>query len=150
MARSIIATLLILGCVPTLGYLAAGQVCFLMGFANIPGFKIWRAARARRSAGGEWLGLIVGWLGQAVVSGAFAFLLVKLARVIFTHVEILSGFRLLIWVSFYLLASGPIYMTRRESYDFSEEEGRNYFMVTLALSGLTTLVGYVYFAVTGS
>jgi hypothetical protein len=150
MARSIIATILILGCVPTLGYLAAGQVCFLMGFANIPGFKMWRAAKARRSVAGEWIGVVFGWLGQAIISGAFAFLLVKLAHVIFAHVEILSGFRWLIWASFFLLAYGPIYMTRQVSHGSSDEEGRHYFMVTLAMSGLTTQVGYVYFAVTGS
>jgi len=150
MARSIIATLLILGCVPTLGYLAAGQVCFLMGIANIPGFKMWRAARNRSSAVGERLAVFFGWLGQAIVSGAFAFLLVKLARVIFAHVEILSGFRWLIWASFILLAYGPIYKTRQVSHGSSEEEGRNYYMVTLALSGLTTAAGYVYFVITGS
>ena len=121
-----------------------------MGLANIPGFRMWRAARARSNAAGEWLGVVFGWLGQAVVSGAFAFLLVKVARVIFAHVEILSGFRWLIWASFFLLAYGPIYMTRQASHGYSDEEGRKYFMGTLALSGLTTQVGYVYFAVTGT
>lgn len=150
MARSIVATLLILGCVPTLGYLAAGQVCFLMGFANIPGFKAWRAARTRGSPAGEWLGVILGWLGQAIVSGAFAFLLVSLARLIFSHIEIMRGFRWLIWASFFLLAYGPVYMTRQASHGSSEDEGRPYLMVTLALSGLTTQIAYVYFAVTGS
>jgi hypothetical protein len=121
-----------------------------MGFANMPGFKVWRAARERRNAAGEWLGVALGWLGQAVVSVAFAFLLVKIARVIFAHVEVMSGFRWLIWASFFLLAYGPIHMTRRASHGSSEEEGRNYFMTTLALSGLTTQAGYVYFAVTGA
>jgi len=150
MARSIVATALILGFVPTLGYLAAGQVCFLMGFANIPGFRMWRTARVCKSASGQWFGIIFGSLCQAVVGGAFAYLLVKLARMIFTHIEILSGFRWLIWGSFFLLAYGPIYMTRQASRSSSEEAGRNYFMVTLALSGLATQVAYVYFAVTGS
>jgi hypothetical protein len=120
-----------------------------MGFANIPGFKMWRAARARGSAVGEWIGMACGCLGQAVVSGAFAFLLVKLARLIFTNAEILSGFRWLIWVSFFFLAYGPVYMTRQASYDSSEEEGRGYYMITLTLSGLATQIGYVYFVVTG-
>jgi hypothetical protein len=94
--------------------------------------------------------MFFGWLGQAVVGGAFAFLLVIIARMIFKHVEIMSGFRWLIWASFFFLAYGPIYMTRRVSYGFSEEDGKEYFMITLTLSGLTTQMGYVYFAVTGS
>lgn len=150
MLKFIAAALLIAVGVSTLGYLAAGQICFLMGFPNIPGFKIWRAARAHRSATGQWLGVISGWLGQAIVGVGFALLLVRLARLIFSYVAITSGVHWLIWIAFFLLASGPLIETRHVSWDLSEDEGRTYYALTLALTGLTTQVAYVYFAVRGS
>lgn len=148
--QSLLVTLIVLGCVPTIGYLAAGQVCFAMGLANVPGFKIWREASKRKSRNGETIGMIVGSAGQAMIGLVFAFLLARGAHALFARVEVAVGFRWFIWAALFLLLAGPFFMTGRASSSMSDEDGRTYFYVTLAFSGFVTKIGFICMAIYAS
>jgi len=129
MLKLILGAIILVASIPTVGYLAAGQICFLMGFAL------------------QLIGVFLGWLGQSLVSIAFAFLLVQLVRLFFTHFEFHAIFRWPFWFAMFLLALAPAYKTRGISEQSSPEMERLYFRVTLSLTGLTTAVGFIAFAV---
>ena len=148
MLKPILGAFILVASIPTVGYLAAGQICFLMGFANIPGYRLYRAGVEQQRNALQLAGVFLGWLGQSLVSLAFAFLLVQLVRLFFTHFEFHAIFRWPFWFAMFLLALAPAYKTRSISEQSSPEMERLYFRVTLSLTGLTTAVGFIAFGVT--
>ena len=129
------------------GYLAAGQVCFLMGFANVPGYRLWSRGAEQQHAVTQWLGILLGWLGQSVVSLSFAFVLVKMVHLIFSRFEWPALVRWVYWFAVFLLALGPAYKSLGASEQSSSEVEKVFYRTTLLLTCLVTGVGFLIFAV---
>jgi hypothetical protein len=91
--------------------------------------------------------MLLGWLGQSVVSLTFAFLLVQLARLFFRHFEFHAVFRCPYWAAVFLLSLGPAYKTLTASEQSSPDDDRMFYRYTLLLTCLTTAVGFILFCV---
>jgi len=146
MLKSILGALILVGSIPTIGYLAAGQVCFVMGLANMPGYRLWRSGAGQQGASTQRFGVLLGWLGQSAVSLCFAFFLVQLVRLFFRHFEFHALFRWPYWAAVFLLSLGPAYKTLRVSEQSSSDD-RMFYRYTLLLTCLTTAVGFILFGV---
>jgi hypothetical protein len=147
MLKSLVAAATLLFSIPTIGYFAAGAVCFLMGIANVPGYLLWRSGTARGHELSRRFGLLVGWVGQSCVSVAFALALVLLVRLFFTTFEVWFLFRWLYWVAVFLLCLGPTYRTLSVSRSPAEDDTTIYFSFTLPFTGFTTALGFMLFAI---
>ena len=147
MLKSILGALILVGSIPTIGYLAAGQVCFVMGLANMPGYRLWRSGAGRQSASTQRLGVLFGWLGQSLVSLFFAFLLVQLVHLFFGHFQFHALFRWPYWAAVFLLSLGPAYKTLTASEQSSPDDDKMFYRYTLLLTCLTTAAGFVLFGV---
>jgi hypothetical protein len=146
MLKSILAVSILVALIPTVGYIAAGQVCLLMGLANIPGYKLWRFGVQEQRNVLKSLGLVLGWLGQSVVSISFAFLLVRLIQLYFGQFELHAIIRWPIWFAVFFLALGPTFRTFNVSGWSSPEIERRYLQATLPLTALTTAIVFVVLA----
>ena len=146
MLKSFIGAAILVASIPTVGYLAAGLVCYLMGAANVPGYKIWRSGEARKHRPTERFGMFLGWVGQSVVSLFFAAVLVQLARLFFSHFEFWFLFRWLYWVALFFLCLGPSYRTLRVAEQSSAEENVPFYRYTLTSTCLTTALGFIALA----
>jgi hypothetical protein len=147
MLNSFIGVVILLVSIPTVGYFAGAAVCFLMGFANIPGYKLWRAGTARHESWMATSGLCLGWLGQSVVSVLFAAVLIQLARLFFAHFDIWSFFRWLYWIALCYLSIKPSNETRLVAENSSPEAEKSYYRLTLSLTILTTALAFVTLAI---
>jgi len=147
MLKSLIGAAILVASIPTVGYLAAGLVCYLMGAANVPGYKIWRSGAARQDALAKRFGMVLGWVGQSIVSLCFAVVLVQIARLFFSHFEFWFLFRWIYWVVLFFLALGPSYRTLRVAEESSpDDEERLFYRYTLSFTCLTTALGFIALA----
>jgi hypothetical protein len=172
MLNSLIVVVILVVSIPTVGYIAAGTVCFLMGLANVPGYRIWRSGVTRLVQGGiksynpsdsdNWqgalrvtrqaqlavrFGMFLAWVGQSVVSLCFAAVLIQLAKLFFGHFEVWFLFRWLYWVGLFFLCLSPSYRSLRvaeESYQNGNE--KLFYRFTLSLTCIMTALCFTVLA----
>ena len=169
MMKSLIGIVILVASIPTVGYIAAGTACSLMGIANIPGYKIWRSGIARLVSGGlklynpsdsdNWqgelkvtrqallavrFGMFLAWVGQSVVSICFAVVLTQLAKLFFGHFEVWFLFRWLYWMGLFFLCLAPSYRTRRIAEKSCQDgNDKDFYRVTLSLTCITTALCFI-------
>ncbi|MFZ0034689.1 MAG: hypothetical protein WAK60_06860 [Sedimentisphaerales bacterium] len=169
MLKSLIGAVILVVSIPTVGYLAAGLVCFLMGLANVPGYKIWRSGVARMVQLGQRLikpsidgftalrgvrqarlairfGMFLAWVGQSAVSLLFAGILIQFTKFFFSHFEFWYLFRWLYWVAIFFLCLAPSYRTLRIAEESSTEQEKPFYRYTLSLTCLTTAICFIVLA----
>ncbi len=104
-----------------LGTFACGFVCYGMGIANIPGFLLWKSDPSHKSVASS-CGLIMGWLGQTLVSLAFCALLVALVRWIPSKLHIADLFIWLLWAMAFLTVLRPPFAVLRQKPQEQDEQ----------------------------
>ena len=131
-----------------LGTLACGFVCYGMGIANIPGFLLWKSDPDHKSVASS-CGLIMGWLGQTLVSLAFFALLVALVRWIPSKLHIADLFIWLLWAMAFLTVLRPPFAVLRQKPQEQDEQtisAHVFASVTSIFTRCATAVGFVALA----
>jgi hypothetical protein len=104
-----------------LGKFACAFVCYGMGIANIPGFLLWKSDPGHKSVASSF-GLIMGWLGQTLVSLGFCALLVALVRWIPSKLHIADPFIWLLWGTAFLTVLRPPFAVFRQKPQDEDEQ----------------------------
>ena len=148
MFKSVMGTIILVGSIPTFGCLLAGQVCFLMGVANIPGYRLWKKKMSQNQVPSAQFGILLSWLGQSIISLCFAWALVYLTRLFFRHFEFYYIFQWAYWVAIFFLSIGPAFRSLRISEQTAANlaEG-NFYRFTLILTLVTTVAGFIVFTI---
>ena len=144
MLKSILGAFILVGSIP-ISHFAGALVCFVMGFANMPGYRIWRSGAGQQSVSTQRLGVFLSWLGQSAVSLCFAFVLVQLVHLFFRHFEFHALFRWPYWAWVFLFSLRPAYDTLKAS-ESSPDADRLFYRYTLLPTCLTTAAGFILFA----
>ena len=129
-----------------LGYGAGSAVCFGMGLASIPGALIWNAG-SKRNSRWRWAGVLVSWIGQSYIALAFVALVIALMRFMFGRLPTAQIVRWLFWALAFFIAISPVYLTKSFARaEYEQTAGSQSNLVSLTLSGVTTVAGFVSFA----
>jgi hypothetical protein len=109
---------------------------FALGFANAPGFALWRRGCAKNSAFLRSVGGLTSWLAQTYLSLAWGILLISIGRIILGGIPLLI--RLVLWLVILYLALLPIFSAWKVIIRDPHERDLN--DLTIPLAAVTTFV----------
>jgi hypothetical protein len=123
--------------------LLRGSLCFFLGVANIPGFRLWKAATAQANRNGQRQAVLVGWLCQSVASVFIVVLLLFLAKFLFEHLYVSDVLKVICWIFFLYIGIAPAYTSRKLASQSETLFDWPYYKLTLAFTMITTAVTYI-------
>ena len=120
-----------------------GLVCFLLGFANIPGFLLWQRGLTQNNRRTRKVAVAIGWFGQSLASIVVILLLVALSHFLFTRINIVPLLKVFYWVFLLYVCVTPTIRTLKTALKSESIINAPYYRVTLTLTSATTVVVFI-------
>jgi hypothetical protein len=120
-----------------------GPSCYLMGFANIPGFLLWKHASTQNNRRMKYLAVLLGSLGQSLSMLAIMILLSSITIFLFSHLDISPLLQFAYWIFILYLCIAPPYSTLKASLETENIFNLPYYRVSLTLTMIITVILFI-------
>lgn len=138
---SLIASVILASFLTTLGYFFAGLMCFLLGFINIPGYRLWTLGQQKSNSALKLIGATTSWVLLSYFSVTFGLLIMSCTRILLYQFP--YAVRWPFWIGAFIIAVVPSMKSSNVSWQMAIQTGESD-MNTIVLSA-TTVVSVIAF-----